>query len=581
MSLRAKLLALFLTLAVVPLLALGVIEYARSLRALQALIAAQNARVAQRVAATIEGNAGLLRSDLMLFAENAETQRWLALRAAGGADPKVEREADRFLRDAWSRMGASYASLTYLDPQSRVVYELSSTAESGEQTPRGESGGGLDPVEQPIRELQSGAALGTVSLRPALAGTLPLDLLASGFGEGGHGMVLDRQRGRILYHPNRALDGTDLAPLIQAGTWDVDRSTLDRPDGTFRYRSGDTLRIASFVSLKSPPWTVVVSGVVGEFEGPFTVVRRWTLLLFLAVALLATLVFNQLLRRSTRSLEELTAATAVVGRGDFAPSLPPAGSDEVGRLTASFESMVSKIRAMVSQIETSRQMAVLGQFAAHLSHEIRNPLTSIKLNLQKLEREGREGRLPESGVRPVEISLREVGRLDGVVRGVLDLARVRAREATTCSLHRLAEETLEVLAGQAEGQGVQIERAFEAGADLVEVDRSQLKGALLNLVLNALDAMPEGGTLRMGTTLRDGRVRLNVADTGPGIPAAARSEIFRPFFTTKSSGTGLGLPLAKRAIEDHGGSLILSPEEAGRGTEFVIELPLAEGSARQ
>ena len=567
MSLRAKLLALFLVLAVAPLLALGGIEYARSLRALEALIAAQNARVAERVAQVLENRAALLRSDLLLLAENAESQRWLAHRLADPRDSAVDPAADLFLREVWAKASASYDELVFRDPQDRVIYRLGNPG-----TPSREL---LEPVREPIRDRQSGVVLGSVGLAPLQAAAFPLEILASGFGETGYGMVVDRERDRVLYHPTRAMSGAELAPLIAAQAWEVDRATLQRPAGTFRYHAGDTLRIASFASLGSPPWTVIVSAAENEFAGPFTAVRRWTLLLFIAVALAAAVLFSQLLRRTTRSLEDLTAATAVVGRGEFAPLLPPAGQDEVGRLTAAFETMVGKIREMVRQIESSRQMAVLGEFAAHLSHEIRNPLTSIKLNLQKLEREGREGRLPESTGKPLELALREVARLDGVVRGVLDLARARPRETAACSLRRLAQETVETLAGQAEAQGVRIERGFAAGDDRVEVDPSQLKGALLNLALNALDAMPGGGTLRLGTQRADGRIQLRVSDTGSGIPAAARAEIFRPFFTTKASGTGLGLSLAQRAIEDNGGTLVLVPESSGGGAEFVVELPLA------
>lgn len=567
MSLRAKLLALFLLLAVVPLFALGGIEYARSLRALEALIAAQNARVAQRAAETIQSRAALLRSDLLLLSENAETQRWLSRRAGGVADSGAEGEAARFVQDAWTRIGATYAELTYRDRDGIVIHRLGET--------EGSSGSdGLDPVAEQVRGPGSGAALGSVSVRPVPEAIFPLDLLASGFGETGRGMVLDREREKIIYHPDRAINGTGYDSLVATGAWEVGPATLDRPTGTFRYRSGDTLRVASFVSLTTPKWTVVMSGVVDEFAGPFTAVRRWTLVLFAGVGLIATLIFSQLLRRTTHSLEELTSATAVVGQGDFAPALPPPGSDEVGRLTASFQTMVSKIREMVSQIESSRQMAVLGQFAAHLSHEIRNPLTSIKLNLQKIEREGRDGRLPKSTGRSLEIALREVGRLDGVVRGVLDLTRTRPREVASCSLHRLADETLETLSGQAESRGVRIERSFEAGLDTVLVDPSQVRGALLNLALNALDAMPEGGVLRLTTTPGSGRIRLSIVDTGQGIVDDARTEIFRPFFTTKPSGTGLGLSLAKRAIEDNGGSLALAPKGPGEGAEFVIDLPL-------
>ena len=587
MSLRARLLALFLLFAVVPLLALGGIEYVRSLRALEALIGAQNARVAERIAETITERAALLQSDLLLLAENAETQRWLVRRAAGGDDSASAVDASQFLRDVWERIGPSYASLVYRDRSGTEIYRLGAPETD---TPPSRDGTGqppnvsaqngatvqtAGPEEQPVRDLQSGASLGTVSLTPTLNGMLPVDALASGFGETGYGMVLDRSLGRVLYHPIRAMQGIAIAPLVAAGTWKVSSTTLGRTSGTFRYRAGDTLRLASFQNLVSPPWTVVVSGAVSEFSGPFTAVRRSTLLLFLLVALVATAAFSQLLRRTTRSLEELTTATAVVGRGDFAPALPPAGRDEVGRLTASFETMVRKIREMVSQIESSRQMTVLGEFAANLSHEVRNPLTSIKLNLQKLERADRTRAVQHRAGRPLEIALREVARLDTVVRGVLDLARIRPAQPVACSLHALADETLEVVDGQ--GEGVQVERDFMTHDDSVQVDPSQVKGALLNLVLNAMDAMPGGGTLRVGTVHNDGRIRLSVTDSGRGIPTVIRSDVFRPFYSTKASGTGLGLPLARRAIEENGGTLMLAPEQASSGTEFVIEFPLRQG----
>jgi hypothetical protein len=124
MSLRARLLALFLLFAVVPLLALGGMEYVRSLRALEALIGAQNARVAERIAETIGNRAALLQSDLLLLAENAETQRWLVRRAVGRDDSVAAGEAHQFLQDVWNRIGTSYASLVYRDRLGTEIYRL-------------------------------------------------------------------------------------------------------------------------------------------------------------------------------------------------------------------------------------------------------------------------------------------------------------------------------------------------------------------------------------------------------------------------------------------------------------------------
>ncbi|HEX9165420.1 MAG TPA: ATP-binding protein, partial [Gemmatimonadales bacterium] len=341
---------------------------------------------------------------------------------------------------------------------------------------------------------------------------------------------------------------------------------------TVRYLVADTARIAAYHSIQALPWTVVVSGAVNEFSAPFLRLGQRTLLLFLAVAGLVTLVFSQLLRRTTRSLEELTVATAVVGEGNFAPELPPAGRDEVGRLTASFGTMVDKVRETVAEIQASRQMAVLGEFAAHLSHEVRNPLTSIKLNLQKLERDRREGRLPDSAAIPLGIALRESARLDEVVRGVLDLTRSAPTRRELGSLNAVIAEAIEVVTPQAEASGVRIERHLDAMADRVMLDHSAVKGAILNVCLNAIMAMPSGGTLTVRTTSAGGAITVAIGDTGPGVPEELRDRIFQPFFTRRDGGTGLGLPLAKRAVEESGGTLSLSPRP-GPGAEFILTFP--------
>ena len=148
----------------------------------------------------------------------------------------------------------------------------------------------------------------------------------------------------------------------------------------------------------------------------------------LVTATLAAIGFLVLLWRSTRSLGMLTVAADAVGRGNLEPELPRAGGDEVGRLASAFHIMTRRVRETMADIERSRQMAAVGQFASQIAHEIRNPLTSIKLNLQKLERAARAGRMPGESERPLEITLREIDRLDRVVHGVLQLGRARVVE---------------------------------------------------------------------------------------------------------------------------------------------------------
>jgi two-component system sensor histidine kinase HydH len=178
---------------------------------------------------------------------------------------------------------------------------------------------------------------------------------------------------------------------------------------------------------------------------------------------------------------------------------------------------------------------------------------------------------------PLEIALREVGRLDGVVRGVLELGRLRPPQPVRTDLSKLAAEAADVVAGQAAECGVKVEQVSSAGANRVELDPDQVRAAILNLVLNALEAVPPGGTIRLVASEAGTRARLAISDSGPGIPQERRAEIFRPFVTGKEHGTGLGLPLAKRAIEDNGGTLVLEEGSSQLGgAEFTLTFARAE-----
>jgi signal transduction histidine kinase len=297
----------------------------------------------------------------------------------------------------------------------------------------------------------------------------------------------------------------------------------------------------------------------------------------------AGLAFFLLLWRATRSLGILTLAADAVGRGNLQPSLPPKSRDEVGRLSAAFQLMTDRVRETMTEIERSRQMAAVGEFASQISHEIRNPLTSIKLNLQKLDRAKRAGRLPPETDKPLEITLREIDRMDRVVHGVLQLGRSRATMQGRINVGRVVRETIDLASPQLERNGVTLraDTANGAGDVWVRGDAALLSGALLNLLLNAAEAARGGGGEIFVDVEQIGSAgRVTVRDTGPGIPAEHRERIFEPFFTTKNGGTGLGLALAQRTVEEHGGSLRLA--EPPSGAAFVLELPIdasPEGSS--
>lgn len=579
MSLRAKLLALFAAVAVAPLCAVGLVNHVQAMRALEALLARQTGALAERAAHEIADRYAVQQSDLLLLAENWETQRLLRAEAArdSAAMRAARATAEPYFDQLWQQFSSSYHAVALRDRGGAVILRLGDPALDGDPT---FAAPGAEPrlvFEQPIVDATSGERLGTVTAWPAPRHLLPPEALAAQFGGSGYTAVVDRATGRILYHSLRGDFRRSAAAVLG-----VEPAALRAEEpADFRFREGDTLRIASVAPLADPAWSVLATTAVDEFSPPFARMRTTNLLLLLLVLLSVSTAFGLAIRRGTRSLAELTRAADAVGRGDFAPPLPPAGNDEIGRLTSAFRLMTAKVREMMEQIERDRQMAAIGEFAAEIAHEIRNPLTSVKLNLQRIERRVRGSPDASAASVPLEISLREINRLERVVRGILHLGRPRRLSPTPCSLHAVVREAVETVRAEAEPKGVRIGADLAAGEDRVRGDSQQLKGALLNVLLNAVEAMPQGGFLRIATEVlerNDGTdaIVVRVADSGPGISAAERDRLFRPFHTTKPHGTGLGLAMALRTAQEHGGTLSLEASSGGPGgAVFRLELPLA------
>jgi signal transduction histidine kinase len=566
MSLRAKLLLLFGVLGVAPLLFVGVFDYVHAMRTVEAHLAGQNALIAEPLSRAMGERIAGHHSDLALLAENTETLRLLAASRSSRL-AAVRDSVQPYFDEAWRQFAPWYTSIELRESGGPMLLRL----------------GSLDPLpvssvinpayrsEREVVDPGSGAVLGTVMALVRTDALLPSDLLASRYGERGYNLVVDRSSGRILYHPRYSLRGQPLDSL-PAGLVEAIESASPDP---VSYRQGDTARVAFLSHFESPAWTLVTSSSRDEFAAPFVRMRRVNLALVGALIAIVSIVSMLLIRRETRSLAQLTAAADRVGQGDFSPDLPPPGQDEVGRLSAAFRAMTTRVREMMAQVEASRQMAAIGEFAAEIAHEIRNPLTSVKLNLQRIRRVEDSG-FSTAAAEPLAISLREIDRLESVVRGVLDLGRHHTSERHPQPLAEILDEAVDSVRSQAERNGVALELSCPGDAPWIRADSDRLRGAFVNLLQNGVEAMPTGGTLRVQTDLASaGSVVVRIADSGPGIPAAARDQVFRPFFTTKPAGTGLGLAIAVRAIHDHGGRLAIEDPSPERGARFRVELPVA------
>jgi signal transduction histidine kinase len=588
MTLRAKVFGLFTLLAAGPLLGIGLLGFVLSERAVAGQLEAQTRVLAERSAEEIARRLRIVDSDLRLLGENAESERLLRQRAdsgvaapgEGGAGSNAEAtalsEAERFFDAAWEVAGGSYAAVELRDLAGATLIQRGGA-------PPGEPLEGmlLPYTVEVVSWDEPEHRIGTVHALMHLETVLPMDVLDARFGRDGISAVVHRSTGQVVHFAG----GSDqvVRRLVDVG---IDGAALQareglQESGAVRLDGMDGTRIGWLTMLEVPPLTVLSLADRAEFAAPFEQQRnaQLVLVLLLAVAVLPT--GWVLLRQATRSLDELTAAADRVGQGDFAPELPPAGRDEVGRLTRAFGTMTQEVRRMVLEIERNRQLAAIGEFAAELAHEIRNPLTALKLNLQRMERMLARDGAPAEAERPLQIALSEVARLDRVVSGTLRLGRpdVAASARRHIAVRELVEAAVAPLREQLEAQ--QIELVLTCPDASVDADAEHMTGALLNVLLNAVEAMPDGGTLRVTANVDDGggSVEICVADTGSGIPEAALQGLFRPFSTTKPDGTGLGLALAHRTIEAHGGTLAL--EQTGpEGTAFRIRLPLAGAVVR-
>lgn len=220
------------------------------------------------------------------------------------------------------------------------------------------------------------------------------------------------------------------------------------------------------------------------------------------------------------------------------------------------------------------QNARLSQLAGGLAHEIRNPLSTLSLNLDLLAEDFEEAETPRerrAGRRITRLK-REARRLHDILENFLRFARLQDLKLAATDLNVVVEELCDFYEPQASTRGVVVRTHFEAGLPLVPLDADAFKQAVLNLMLNAEHAMPDGGEMIM-TTRRDGdEVVLEVIDTGVGMPDDVRAKIFDPFYSTRKGGSGLGLPTTRNIVEGHGGA-IEAQSVPEKGSRFTIRLP--------
>src|SRR3954469_8720527 len=274
-------------------------------------------------------------------------------------------------------------------------------------------------------------------------------------------------------------------------------------------------------------------------------------------------------RRIIEPVKQLDRAAAEVARQNYEIEVPIQSEDEMGRLARSFNMMCASIRQARVDLIRQERISTIGRLSGSIVHDLRNPLAAIYGGAEMLV----DADLPPAHVKRLAANIyRASRRIQELLQDLLNVSRGKSQAAEMCRLREVASAACDSLATIAEAQGVSVVQEIPPEIEL-PLERSRIERAFVNLVGNALEAMPEGGEVRISARTIEGAVLVQVQDTGPGIAPEIRSQLFQPFVTGKRNGLGLGLALSRQTVLEHGGDMWVD-SVPGRGARFIFRLPL-------
>jgi len=363
--------------------------------------------------------------------------------------------------------------------------------------------------------------------------------------------------------------------------------------------------ITAYDPIKDVSGRIIGILYVGMLEKPYLdtagrVMRTFVLIAGLCVIfLLVVLYFST--ARIVRPLQRMAAATKQIAKGDLSHRVDVTSKDEVGALADSFNRMTAhlqeandqlieygktlekkveertrELRDIQFHLIQSEKLASIGKLAAGIAHEINNPLGGILIYSHLILED-----TPKSGQNYENLKkiVRETTRCKDIVKGLLDFARPREPEMSECDVHELLEKCLALTERHALFQNIRVEKSYDPSLPRIIADGSQLQQVVMNIILNAAEAMNGNGTLTIRTSFdpEAEAMAVKIADTGHGIKEEHKKRLFEPFFTTKEvgKGTGLGLAISYGIVQKHQGTIEVR-SEAGRGATFTVKLPLKQ-----
>ncbi|MGD9602516.1 MAG: ATP-binding protein [Gammaproteobacteria bacterium] len=421
----------------------------------------------------------------------------------------------------------------------------------------------------PLTDAFTGGALGELQAR---VDWREIEQLLDQLAHGGRDVVLLDAARRPLAR-SAGLRGTrdeDLARMVPDASPGTSHGVFDLAHGPRDSQRAlvGFARVEPFKSLPSLGWSVAV---LTPEDVAFAPVRTllWSLgAPFLLLAIVAGLIARQLSARLARPLHDLAGYARTLGRDLDATLRTIPGSREIAELCAAFNRTVEDLRKSRTQLVRASKLAAVGEMAAKLAHEVRTPLGIIRSSAQLVDR---QTGLDEAGHEMLSFMVNECDRMNQLVTGLLESARPREPEFRVHDVHLIVLDVLGMLRERFEHRRLHCDTALVADSD-AECDRNQVVQVLLNLLMNAAQAVPSGGHIRISSHGDAQTLTIVVDDDGPGIPAASREEVLEPFVSHRAGGIGLGLSVVREIVHRHGGRLAVGDSPLG-GASMAFTLP--------
>jgi signal transduction histidine kinase len=374
---------------------------------------------------------------------------------------------------------------------------------------------------------------------------------------------------------------SNLTTDVQKGDYFFERKRIPVGVKTGKYMSVLEIEVPIYVEGSPMKWGSIKIGLSMEEVRREELKTRLMLILIGCSGLLIGVGGASLLaRRITRPLKKLVEGTVKISKGDFAQKIDINTQDEIGNLAESFNKMSrqlyltrERMEAASKRLIQAEKLASIGRISAGIAHEIRNPLTSVKLNIQKVME---SKALDDLDKEHLDISQEGIGHIENFIKELLNFTRVSELHLDHFSIEEIIDESIKMIRGTLRLKNIQLEKDVQGDLPQLLVDGDKLRQVFLNILHNACEAIPEAGKIRISLSQREGsdgrRVRIEISDNGAGIQEKDWETIFEPFYTTKSTGIGLGLANARKIIEQHKGIIRVKKKKA-QGACFEVIIP--------